>query len=527
LGQALAAETPLAADARGAMPPTVAAVLDRGLECCPDKRAVVGRNRTYSYQGLDHAANRSAAALREQGVKAGDRLAVCLPNDADIVALFHGAMRLGLIWVGINAALSVPEKLALLADCDAAMVACSDAVARDLDAAQATTCPRLMIVDPGPSGESWRQSMAAASGEFAAVRVDRHAAAAIAYTSGSSGRPKGVVHSQYNMLLPGAVVCESRGYGPDLVKGDFLPLTILNLMILGPLLTAQACGTFVAIDRRDATGILHWLEDENVTVWNGVPPVLYDMARDAEITPERLSGLKDIWSGGADCPEVLRDAFERKFCLRVHATYGLTEAPTLVAIEEIGSAHIPGASGAALPHLSVAAVDDDGNTLPPGKTGEFLVGPVTKGPWRGAYKPMLGYWNSPAETAAAISGGQLRTGDLGHVDDHGQLHVRDRRSSMINRGGANIYPAEVESVILQLQGVSAVAVIGLPDARLGQRVAAVVEQVGVAVTAEQVQAYCQEQLARYKVPEQVRIVPALPRNAMGKIRRTELSALFG
>jgi long-chain acyl-CoA synthetase len=518
---------PVAPNTRGAMPPTVAAVLDRGLEYCPDKRAIVGRHRTYSYQGLDHAANRSAAALREQGLQAGDRLAVCLPNDSDIVALFHGAMRLGLIWVGVNAALSVPEKLVLLADCDAAMVACPETVARDLDAAKSATRPRLLIVDPGPAGESWRQLIAAAPAEFAAARVDRHAAAAIAYTSGSSGRPKGVVHSQYNMLLPGAVVCESRGYGPDLVKGDFLPLTILNLMILGPLLTAQACGTFVAIDRRDAMGILQWLEDENVTVWNGVPPVLYDMARNAEITPERLSGLKDIWSGGADCPEVLRDAFEQKFGLRVHATYGLTEAPTLVAIEEIGSAHIPGASGAALPHLSVAAVDDDGNTLPPGKTGEFRVGPVAQGPWQDAYKPMLEYWNSPAETVAATSGGKLRTGDLGYIDDHGQLHVRDRRSSMINRGGANVYPAEVESVILQLQGVSAVAVFGLPDARLGQRVAAVVEQVSATVTAEQVQAYCRERLARYKVPEQVRIVPALPRNAMGKVRRTELPALFG
>jgi long-chain acyl-CoA synthetase len=508
---------------------TVAEVLNRGLAACPEKPAIVARARTYSYRELDLAARRMAAALGEHGLRAGDRIAVCLPNEADIVALFHGAMRLGAIWVGINAALAAPEKMMVLADCDAALFLSTDAIVRELGP-ERETAPvraRMLVVDPGPAGHSWRQSLAAAPDEFDPVRTDPYAAAGIAYTSGSSGRPKGVVHSQHNMLLPGRVLCHSRGYGPELVKGDFLPLTILNLIILGPLLTAQACGTFVAIDRRDAVGITQWVEKEAVAVWNGVPPVLYDMVGNAEITPGRLASLQDIWSGGADCPDSLRNAFERKFGMRIHTTYGLTEAPTVVAIEQRGSQHIPGSSGTVLPHLSVTVVDEHGDAVAPGETGEFCVGAADTGTWAGAYRPMLGYWNLPAVSGDALVGGILHTGDLGYLDQEGQMHVRDRRSSMINRGGANVYPAEVETVILQLPGVSAVAVVGIADARLGQRVVAVVEENGAqAVTAEQVQEHCGARLARYKVPEQVRVVRSLPRNAMGKVRRPELPAYF-
>lgn len=508
---------------------TVSDVLSVGLARCPDKQAIVTRGQTYSYCELDRAACTMAAALGELGLKHGDRLAVCLPNDAEIVVLFHGAMRLGAIWVGINTVLAPAEKLALLIDCDASLFLCTEVVAAELARVRETSAARarMLVVGAGTAGEPWRQVLAAAPAEFDPVRADPYAAAAIAYTSGSSGRPKGVVQSQHNMLLPGRVLCQTRGYGPELVKGDFLPLTILNLIILGPLLTAQACGTFVAIDRRDAVGITRWLETAGVTVWNGVPAVLYDMTNNPDITPDRLVNLQDIWSGGVDCPDSLKEAFERKFGKSVNTTYGLTEAPTIVAIEQRNSQHVAGASGAVLPHLSVTVIDENGDALGPDRTGELCVGAAQSGPWQGAYRTMLGYWHLPAESDTALIGGVLHTGDLGYVDQDGQLHIKDRRSSMINRGGSKVYPAEVESVIMRLRGVSGAAVIGLHDERLGQRVAAVVsEHRAGAITPDQVQTHCRELLALYKVPEQVLVVQSLPRNAMGKVKRTELSAYF-
>jgi acyl-CoA synthetase (AMP-forming)/AMP-acid ligase II len=226
-----------------------------------------------------------------------------------------------------------------------------------------------------------------------------------------------------------------------------------------------------------------------------------------------------VWTGGADCPEAIRAAFEAKFGLPVLATYGLTEAPTVVAIDPRDGRHLEGASGRPLPHLAVRISDDAGVTVPPGETGEVRVGPADD-----RYRLMLGYWERPEATAEAIVDGELRTGDLGFVDADGYLHIRDRRSLLIIRGGANVYPAEVERVLLEAPGVAACAVVGVADDRLGERVVALAE--GEALDVEALRSHCLAALAPYKVPERFVVVPALPRNAMGKIVRKDLPALL-
>jgi acyl-CoA synthetase (AMP-forming)/AMP-acid ligase II len=177
---------------------------------------------------------------------------------------------------------------------------------------------------------------------------------------------------------------------------------------------------------------------------------------------------------------------------------------------------VPEASGRALPHLDVRIVDD-----------EVCVGPVTEGEWAGAYRLMLGYWEKPDATAESLQGGVLHTGDLGDVDDDGFLRLRDRKSLVIIRGGANVYPAEVERVVHDVEGVVACAVMGIPDERLGERVVAAVELApGAAVSADDLTEHCLANLAKYKVPERWVFVDGFPRNSMGKIQRRELAALF-
>ncbi|HUJ64457.1 MAG TPA: hypothetical protein VLX59_02900, partial [Acidimicrobiales bacterium] len=179
----------------------------------------------------------------------------------------------------------------------------------------------------------------------------------------------------------------------------------------------------------------------------------------------------------------------------------------------------------ALPHLDVGVCDDDGERLPAGQMGEIVVGATRTGPWAGEYTPMLGYWRDDA--LEPFEGDVLNTGDIGLVDPDGNLFVRDRKKLLILRGGANVYPAEVERVIERIPGVRASAVLGLPDQRLGQRVVAAIEvDPGAAVTPEDVTAHCGAALARYKIPEQVVVVDAFPRNAMGKIQRDPLAGLF-
>jgi acyl-CoA synthetase (AMP-forming)/AMP-acid ligase II len=298
-------------------------------------------------------------------------------------------------------------------------------------------------------------------------------------------------------------------------------------MALTTLLTAQAHGCCVVMDRRDALGIAEWISTARINVWNGVPTQLWDLVRNPDISRTDLATLHDVWCGGADCPDDLRDAFAAKFGHPLHATYGLTEVPTIVAMDPVGDEWFPRSSGKVLPHLSVRVLDDHGDALPPGEVGELCVTANTSGPWAHEWTPMLGVWHGHGVAASAP--GPLRTGDLGTVDDRGWVRVVDRRKLLIVRGGANVYPTEVERVLTGFPGVVGAAVFGISDDRLGERVAALIEtQRGQSrpSTVDLVN-HCTEQLAQYKVPEVWGFVDTLPRNAMGKIVRPELARLLG
>jgi acyl-CoA synthetase (AMP-forming)/AMP-acid ligase II len=487
---------------------------------------VVAADARLTYEQLDGAVDEAAAALYALGVSAGDVIVVSLPNESGVVVSFYAAMRLGAIWLGVNRSLAPPEKAFIIADAEARLVIADEAVAGGLHDAAAGGVVGAPLVVSGPGCE-WQQRMASAGTRYPRASRGDDEPAGIAYTSGTTGRPKGVVHSHRNLLLPGAVLVEARGYDSTLRKGDCAALTILNLQVTSTLLSAQAGGTQVVMDRVDAEGIASWIQRERVTSWFGVPTMLHDLATSEAVAPQALATLDDVWSGGTYVPAGIRQRFEHRFGKRVHATYGLTEAPTVVTIEARGEAHVQGSSGRALPHLSIEIRDEDAVVVPAGCPGEITVRASDKGRWAGVYRPMLGYRGEKSATAAAVDDGVLHTGDVGEIDEGGNLFVHDRRSSIILRGGANVYPAEVERVLLQFPGVVGAAVVGFDDERLGQRVAAAIEVgQGPDVDADEVRAHCQRELARYKVPERWR-VQQLPRNAMGKVVRTEVERWFG
>jgi acyl-CoA synthetase (AMP-forming)/AMP-acid ligase II len=494
------------------MPSTIARVFDRALADDPSREALVTRTQRLSYAELDAACAGAAAALWDLGVRPGDRVAASLPNELDVVVAFHGAMRIGAIWVGINRALAPPERAFLMEDSGSSLLLSDDEVPG--------SGVRRVDVD------EWRSAVDAAAGSDAPqYDVDPFAPAGIAYTSGTTGRPKGAVHSHWNLLLVGASLVAERGYGPDLRKGDCLPLTILNMQVLTTLLTAQACGTCVVMDRLDPEGIAEWIRTEHVTTWNGPPAMLHSLASHDGVTRQDLATLTEVWNGGADCPDAVRRRFEEKFGREVLCTYGLTEAPAVVAIDPFGGAHHAGSSGRPLGHLAIDIVDADGSALPAGETGEICLRAADD-----RYRPMLGYWERPEATAEVLVDGRLHTGDIGFLDERGELHVRDRKKLVIIRGGANVYPAEVERVIHELPGVGACAVVGLPDERLGERVGCAVELDrgdGASVPDEAaLRAHCEANLAMYKVPDRWVFVEAFERNAMNKIVRTTLPGLF-
>jgi acyl-CoA synthetase (AMP-forming)/AMP-acid ligase II len=475
---------------------TVNAQLEHAAREFATREALIDGARSLTYAELADAAARAAGALARRGIARGDRVAASLPNCAELVIAFLATQRLGAIWVGINRVLAPPEKEFILRDAGA----------------------KLLLDDP---------RRVDAGAPVPAAEVHPFAPAAIAYTSGTTGFPKGAVHSQHNLCVPGYVSHATAELPADTRHGCALPLTILNLLVLGPVLALQQGAACVMLEGTKGPALAEAIRRQRIGYFAGVPTLLYDLLHSPEVAPADLATLHTVLIGGADSPETLVRDFRERFGTRVVIGYGMTEAPTAVTKTD-GGAVGEGACGHALPQVEVSIVAEDGAPLPADEVGEICVAPATTGRFAGLYRPFLGYWNQPEASARALAGGRFHSGDLGCLDAAGALSIRGRKSELILRGGANVYPAEVERVLLADPRVGACAVVGRKDERLGERVVALVERKPGApsVAAEELRALCAERLARYKVPEEIWFVDALPRNAMGKIARRELAPLM-
>jgi acyl-CoA synthetase (AMP-forming)/AMP-acid ligase II len=501
-------------------PALVADVLAGPVSSIPGREALVDRHGSWTYRQLDRLAARAAGTLAAQDVGPGVTVAASLPNGVDILTAFLAAMRLGGLWVGVNRAAAGPEKRHLLDDAQVEVLLADAVVAeevRRLDPAPARL-RRVLVVDPARPG-GWLDDGVPVPGDR---RVDPLAPATLSYTSGTTGFPKGVVHSQHNLMVTGAVLAQTQ-VEPGHRKGISMPMTIVNLMVAGCLETFLAGGTVVCMDRADATGIVEWVRRHRVERMHLAPATVYDLVHRDDVNPSDLQSLYDPNVGGGACPEGLRRAYEGKFGRPLSGGYGLTEAPSAVARERPGVPHVEGGSGVVLEHLSVTIAGPDGAPVGPGETGEICVAPATEGRWAGVYRPMLGYWHRPDEGRAALRGSVLHTGDLGHLDGDGVLHVTGRKGDVIVRGGANVAAAEVERVLLDDPRVADCAVIGRPDPRLGEVPVAFVELApGADADEAGLRERCRAALAAYKVPVAITFVTSWPRNQMGKIVKSAL-----
>jgi long-chain acyl-CoA synthetase len=311
-----------------------------------------------------------------------------------------------------------------------------------------------------------------------------------------------------------------------------LPLTILNLMVLAPMVAFQDGSCCVCMDSVKPEDIARRVREERVGHFATVPTVMQDLLASERVDPADLATLRRPDVGGAGIAQECQRLYQERFGHRMTVAYGMTEAPTIVACTAPDSEPQEELCGRAVEQVEILIVDDCDAPVPQGEIGQICVKPATTGPYAHMYTTMLGYWNRPEASAAALSGGMYHTGDIGFLDPSGQLFIRGRQNELIIRGGANVYPAEVERVLAGHPAVAAVAVLGIPDARLGQRVGAVVElhpNAGLAdaqTLIEELKAHCAAQIARYKVPEQVRFLDSLPRNAMNKVIKPQLLGLF-
>jgi long-chain acyl-CoA synthetase len=457
------------------------------------------------------AAARVAKALRRLGVGVGDRVVVLLPNCPEVTQAYGGILRLGAVIVPVVFLLSADEVRHILADSEAKVVITSSELASKVDGWPGS----VVLVGGGSQGLAWEELIARESDDASIVGRDDSDLAVILYTAGTTGRPKGVALSHGNLSSNARSAASLYELDRSAWALSVLPLSHsygLTVMNAGNILgTKGVLLRWFTPDR-----VLDTIERFRVQSMAGVPTMYVYLLNYPEADRFDTSSMRSWGSGAAPLPLELVQPFEKKFGGRLMEGYGLTEASPVVSAHRLSGVRKLGSVGQPIPGVEVAILDDADRSVPTGEPGEVCV----RGP-----NVMLGYYGLADETAKALRNGWLHTGDVGRLDDDGFLYIVERKKDLIIRGGFNIYPREVEEVLYAHPYIAEAAVIGMPDALMGEEVLAFVAlKPGAAADAEEVISFCQSRLAKFKCPKQVRFVSALPKSPIGKILRKELRA---
>ena len=444
---------------------------------------------------VDAVAGQFAAA----GVGRGDVVAVMLPNRVELLLGLMAAWRLGAAATPINPVFTANEAGYQIADSGAKLLLTSDPGA-----------------DYGVPVLPVDELSAGPFGSLPAPDTGLDDIALLIYTSGSTGRPKGVMLDHANLVAMAVSIGEAMRLGPDDSCLLVLPLFHVNAILVSCLAPIMAGAQVTILPRFAADTFLAAVSRYRATYFSAVPAIY---ARLAELPAEQLgdtSSVRFAVCGAAPVSVELLHRSESRFGFSIIEGYGLTEGTCASAINPLCGLRKPGTVGVALPGQQVATMRADGSFAAPGEPGEVVI----KGP-----NVMRGYLNRPEATAEAIVDGWLHTGDVGVLDDDGYLAIVDRIKDMIIRGGENIYPQEIESVLARHDAVLEAAVIGAPHEVYGEvPVAYVVTYPDAAVTAGDLLGLCRGNLTKIKIPVAVNIVPALPKNPVGKIDKPGLRA---
>jgi long-chain acyl-CoA synthetase len=434
----------------------------------------------------------AAAVLQGASVGPGDVVAVVLPNRLELVVTLFAAWRLGAAVTPVNPALTDEEAGFQIADAGASVVIGETALSGlvTLDVTELASIDSAGQEEPHPT-------------------LEADALALLIYTSGTTGRPKGVMLDHANIRA----MCDMIIGGLEVDETDhsllILPLFHVNGIVVSVLSPLLAGGRTTIAGRFRPDTFFETIQRSRPTYFSAVPAI-YAMLTNlpADVRPD-LSSLKRVVCGAAPMPAQLIAHFEDRFTVPILEGYGLSEGTCASTLNPMGGPRKPGTVGRPLPGQRVALMDNSGNLVTDGAPGEVVI----KGP-----NVMRGYLNRPEETARTIVDGWLHTGDVGRFDEDGFLVLVDRIKDMIIRGGENLYPKEIENALHAHPAVVEAAVVGAPDPIMGEvPVAYVALRPGTAATVDELQAHCRERLARMKVPTQIHVLDALPRNPVGKI----------
>jgi long-chain acyl-CoA synthetase len=485
-----------------------------------EKTALFWGDAKYTYSELRSRSLFVAGILRHQfNVSPGDRVALWLKNCPEFIPALFGILQTGAVVVPINNFLKPDEVGYILNDAgidtiitDSELSAHFQVLKTKRSALRLMNAENILASFPIPPGGVRFETELLKN----PMRQESDLAVLI-YTSGTTGRPKGAMLSHGN-LLHNVNSCRLCLQTVDEDRfAVLLPMFHSYMLTVGILLPLLVGGSIVIVKSlHPARNVIQEIFAKRPTILPAFPQ-FYRSLVNAEL-PGKLP-LRICISGSAPLPEQVLREFESRFQIPLIEGYGLSEASPVVAKNPLDGTHKAGSIGLPIPNVEMSVQDDDGSLLGAGIVGEICV--------RGG-NVMLGYWNQIEETAKAFRNGWLLTGDLGCRDEDGYYYITDRKKDMLLVNGNNVYPREIEEVIYQFPNVKEAAVIGQPDARRGEQpVAFVVPNEGATLDGEALLKFVREKLADYKVPRQVIVSPALPRNATGKVLKTELRKQLG
>ena len=495
----------------------IGSLLDNSASKYPERAAVISQEGRYTYKAFNERTNRLANALLNAGLEKGDRIAILFYNGSHFVEAYFAAAKIGVVATPVNFRFAAPEIVYVINDAQPELIFYGTEFEETISQVRDKfiSAPQLVSPHDGRSSFALEYEDFLAGGEPdlvpAAASVDEGDACQLMYTSGTTGKPKGVILTHRNVLwnLFNTILArEDRGGDKALIVGPLYHTAALNNH-----LTIQVAlgGTSIIIRKFEPESLLRTIEKENATVISGAPAMFNLLLQHPQTQRYDTRSITKCTSGSDKLPLEIKKRLLEFFpnIQGVYDVYGLTEAsPCITILNAADSLRKDGSVGKALPFLEARIVDDNGRSLAAGEVGEL----ICRGP-----NVMKAYHRNPQETEKAIRDGWLYTGDLARMDEEGFYYIVDRKKEMIVSGGENIYPREVEEVLMGHPAVADVAVIGVPHPTWGETVKAFIAlREGYTLDDREVIEYCKKHLASYKKPTAVDFVAAIPRNPSGK-----------
>jgi long-chain acyl-CoA synthetase len=490
--------------------------LEYGNRHFPQKQAILFAGESITYGELYQRTCRLSSALREAAhLKAGDRVALFLPNWPEFITAYYAVVRLGAIAVSLNVMLKHDEVKFILNDSESSILITANNLMEQVpDAQEAPSLKKILCADKPARADAFslEDFIELASGDTSAADLAKDEGAAILYTSGTTGKPKGALLSHGNVISNIRATRHHTQMASDDRLICYLPLfhCFGQNFIMNAALDAGA--TLVLHERFQVDEILESIKTHRVTMFFGVPPV-YQRLLTVPGIEEYFRNVRYCFTAAAPMPVIVARQWQPRVGQIIYEGYGLTETSPFASYNH-DSIYREGSIGTPVEKVEMQIVGPEGRTLPCGETGEIAI----KGP-----NVMLGYFRRPKETAEVIRDGWFLTGDIGKADSDGYFYLVDRAKDMINVSGFKVWPREVEEVLLRHSSLSEAAVIGIEDADSGEAVKAfVVLKQGAAIDESEIIAYARARIADYKAPRFVEFTDRLPRNPAGKILKREL-----